>query len=495
MDHTKRILKSGSQLFGSQIVVNLFVLMFGAFFAHKLPKEEMAIFAVTNLLTGLITVLGGLGLSMTVYKMAPELITKNEKERAASLIKFNIFFNFMTSFILILLLILFLKMLSFIFLKGEELGNYNLIIIPLVFFENISSTFDTTLRSLQRFSTIAIIKIIKDVVSRIISLLLFFILGFKGFLLGFIIGSFFSTVLSVYYISDFLFLKSSVRFHWELIIYSLPFYVSGILRYILINIDQYMIGIFLEPEILATYFITKKLASYLNMSIDSLMEPITPKLAEFKADSISKIKNVFPKTVRFNAYTFTPLSFGFAALSYPIILLYGGEKYTNGASILAILSLSMIPYSYLSLVLINTYVIGKPIEWLKINMVGGFANLILGILMINIFKADGIACSKFAALLISVIYGYTLLKKLIPISFELKTVYKITFSSLVLFFFLLILQIIYFKITIIPFYIIACSLLYMLATRKMIYNDDISLIYHIFPKKFIPVLNVLFVSK
>ena len=160
MTHTSQVIKSGITLFSSSIFINIFLIGFGIYFAHVLPKKEMAVFAVYGLLAGIVNILAWLGMNDTIFKNVPELVAKKNIKKASSLTKYALCVKISVVFLLSLLLFIFAKQVSVVFLKTETFSSLMRLVSVAVFMEAVSRTFDPVARSLQIFNKFAMIKIV-----------------------------------------------------------------------------------------------------------------------------------------------------------------------------------------------------------------------------------------------------------------------------------------------------------------------------------------------
>ncbi len=414
-----QVISSGLKLFTSQFIQNIFLMGFGIYFAHVLSVEEMAVVALFFLFTSLTPTVASIGLIDLLLWKLPIYLSNKEENEAGSLIKTIFIIQFLVSFVLSFLMIFFAKDISMIFLKTTEYA-FQIQIIGLgSHIQTLINFFDAVIRSMQQFGKLAKAKFVANVISRIVALILFFIMGFNGYLVGLLIGSLLTLIMLVYYTRHLISLSSIIcKDYMSIIRFSFPYYLSNITRYLLINADKYIIGLFLSPSYLATYFVASRIVEYLKQIIDSLCNPIFPKIAEFKAGNMERVENAFSKSFRYLTFLFVPLSIGGASLSYPLLYLYGGAKYTDGAIILAILFISMIGYTYTGLLGINIHIMGKPVDKLKIDLTGGVISIILSFILVYLLKDIGVAVSKLGAYIGSVIIGYRILSKMFVLKFD-----------------------------------------------------------------------------
>jgi len=479
-----QVISSGLKLFSSQFIQNIFLLGIGVYFAHVLSVEEMAVVALFFLLTSLTPTFASIGLiDLLLWKLPIHLSNKEENE-AGSLIKTIFIIQFIFSFFLSFSMIVFAKDISMVFLKTTEYAFQIQIIGFASHIQTLIIFFDAVIRSLQQFGKLAKAKFVANVISRIVALILFFFIGLNGYLGGLIIGNVLTLIMLVYYSRHHLYLNATFSEDYKYLIrFSFPYYLSNITRYFLMNIDKYIIGLFLAPSYLATYFIASRIVEYLKQIIDSLMNPIFPKIAEFKAGKMDRVENAFSKSFRYLTFLFVPLSVGGAALSYPLLYLYGGAKYTDGAIILAILFISMIGYTYSGLLTINIHIMGKPVDKLKLDLAGGIISIILSFILIYILKDTGVAIAKLVAYFGSVLAGYFILRRIFTLKFDVIALKLSMIASGIMALIIVIPQIFIHDLRFTPIFIILGVIAFFLILFPRLQQTDKELIMPFLPKR------------
>lgn len=445
------VVSSGLKLFSSQLIQNVFLLGFGVYFAHVLSKEEMAVVSLFFLLTTLTPAIASFGLIDYLLRKVPEYLSEKRKSEAKSLIQSIFIVQLIVTILVAAAIIVFAEDLSELFLKTDSYSLQIKIIGLGALMQSLYIFFDAVIRSMQLFGKLAKAKIMANVVSRIFAFVFFFFMGLNGYLSGLLLGIFITIIMMIYYSWDILSIKAAETVDYKFLIkFSFPYYMSNITRYLLMNVDKYIIGLFLTPAHLATYFIASKIVEYLKQIIDALLNPVFPKIAEFKAGNIERIERAFLKSSRYMAMLFIPLSIGGATLSYTLLYLYGGIKYTDGTVLLAILFISMIGYSYTGLFGINIHIMGKPVDKLKIDLTGGILSIILSVISVYFFQDTGVAVAKFWAFIGSVIIGYIILNKIFTVKFDVSATWRSFSASLVMAAFIILPQIYFDELRIIP---------------------------------------------
>ena len=484
MTHSKQVMRSGVKVFSSQILINLFSIGFTVFLAHVLPKTDFATFAVFGILSGLIPVIVSLGLETSCIQCAPELIGEGKIDEASAMLKTTLLNRIFLSVFFAALVFIFSAMICQVFLKT---GRYDLIIKIMslgLLFASLTDSLTLLTQVTQQFGKISLISVIVTISSRTLSIVLYFALGLKGYIIGLAWTPLIGIGLYILILRQFLFRKSGFYPWTKLVKYSLPFYGRGFVRFGLIQFDQLIVGVFLEPTVLSTYFITRRVSEYIFMIATALSDPVLVKISELKKNGLGRVKQMFNKTSRYYSFVFVPLCLGVASASYFLLHLCGGYKYTDGTSILVLLSLGMMMYCLSIPYVIDVFLLGKPKETLKLDGVGGITSAIFAICVIFLLGVVGIAIGRALSFIVSLFYGRHLLRKIIIVKFDKKALKDSLTASFVMAAVIVVLQSIYYNLVIIPLYILVGVITFMLIFSRRLERKDLELVEDFLPDRF-----------
>lgn len=482
MSHAKQVMRNSAKLFGSRIGVSLFSVVFMMIIARILTKQEMAIIAVFVILTAIVNTIKGLGFAGTTIKKVPELISKKKDKEASRLIRSTLLYPTILGFIISVLIFIFAKDISFLILKDTSLDHFIRIIVIAVFLASIYDLSSLVLKSLQRFGICSVVDFSINLLQRVLAISLFFIYGIKGYIAGFIIAFSVGVILIIYFTRDYVFTRSGLYPFKKLFNHSLPYYVEGFGNYLFKNSDRLIMALFFMPEMLATYHIARTFIEYLVVLAHSMLEPILPKISEFKKEGIKTIQKIFKKTSRFYSMILIPACFLTASLSFFLLHLYGGYKYTDGYLILTLLAFAILIYAYFMLYGINVYILKKPIERLKYSLVAGTSNLLLSLVLIQFIGLLGIPIALILAYLIGLAYTRNQLKTF-KLKIDSNIVVKLFVMSIIASVVLVVLQLIYYNLFIVPVYVVGISVIYFYFFTKVLHKKDVLLIKEFLPNK------------
>jgi len=389
----------------SKILVTLISIVFIGYISRCLSKTELGIFALMFIFDGLIPVIAGLGLGTSAIRLIPEF--KNESSKISDIIKLTILLPSVTTFLVAIYASYISNLISLVFLKTEVYGGFVIWIIFISSFSCILQYIIIVLQSLQKFSKIALLSIFSNFISRFLAVV--FLLngyGIVGIFQGFLIGTIFGVIIGIFTLQKYIFSKYYGYPVKEYIKFSFPYYLQGWARFAFNQADQFLVAVIFIPEILAIYFIAKKVLSLFILVLESLLEPIIPRLAENKGQSIE----IFFENYKKSYHTFSIFAFLSSLFllinSKNLIYLLGGSKFYNQFLVLNILSVSMFFYFLFSLYSIFVYLMYTPLDILKINILVGITNILFGFLLGLKFGLIGFAIGQSIGFILGIFIIY-----------------------------------------------------------------------------------------
>lgn len=470
--HTAHTIKNGLKMLTGQLGINIFSIFFGIYFAHVLALKEMAILAVLLLIGGIFPVFSSFGMLDTLGRKIPGFIERGEKKRANKYFITVLYIQTLTALLFIALSLNFLERISLLLYKSvmpfETVG----IIICYAFMQNLMLLMNTMLRALQHFGRLSVVKVSEQISARILSLVLFFVFGVNGVLLGMLLGSIIGFFMYCYYLkSHFRFIKPSFRFIKGLMQYSFPYYIAAWLRFSVMHADKYFVGIFFQPELLAVYYVSHKIIDFVFTVMDSMANSITAKLAQLRVHGQERMESIFSKVFKYYSLIYIPFIGLMIAFARPIVELYGGIKYSNSFPILLILASGLMLAPFAGLLETFVYILGKPAERLKIRLFSGIFNVIGSYILMKLFGVNGIALSKLFVWVIYTLAGALILKKLLRISIDKDILLKVTKLFLPIILVGVFIQVFFYEIYLISIYFIVFILILVLFYVKIIKED------------------------
>ncbi|HEY3175645.1 MAG TPA: lipopolysaccharide biosynthesis protein [Candidatus Polarisedimenticolia bacterium] len=380
MARTSTVTRSAASLLTSRLAVAGIGLAFLGVSARLLSVEEMAVFAVYNTLCGLLTVIGSLGLLTTCMRLLPGLLASGGPEgrgEAAGLLRLAVGVYVAGAGTVTAVLWAAAGPLGELFLKSPRFtGDLRVAALAALCF-GLYEASQLLLSALQEFGKVGRYNVAAALAQRTLSLGLFFLFGLKGYLAGFAIGSLWGAGLGFHRIAPFMRRVTAAPPAGAVgpagpgrrLLYSLPFYADGYLRYFYMHADQILVGVLLPPSSLAVYFIAKRFIQYGQVLVSSLVDPLTTKVTEIRTVEPAALGRAFVDSRRYFVLLFVPLAAMLASMSPFLLAVVGGARYEEGVTPLALLILSLPLFALFSQTASFLYGLGSPTDRLVTNLV------------------------------------------------------------------------------------------------------------------------------
>ncbi|MBA7686909.1 hypothetical protein ES703_95369 [subsurface metagenome] len=309
VNRSVKTMRDSTKLLTSQGAITLFSIFFFVVISRLLTKIEMSSLAVLGIIIGLSGMVTGLGLVTSCIRKAPELLARGEKAKAYALMKLSVVVPVFLSLGAAAIVALFSRQISQLFFKTPDLSALVKIMAVGLVVGKVWENLCHMLSVVERFGQLSIVNVVSNIPARTLALFLYFFFGMNGYISALILGQGLAVLLMVYYLRDFIFSRSGQYSLKELISYSSPYYGGDLLRFSYRQADQLIIGVFLMPEQLATYFVARRFFGYLVLYTDALLRPIVPKISGLKTKGIKAIEKAFHRTSRYLSFSLIPASF------------------------------------------------------------------------------------------------------------------------------------------------------------------------------------------
>ena len=387
----------------ARISVLIISVLFIAYISRQLNKTQLGILALLFVFYSLIGIIGGLGLATSAIRLIPELKAKGEYGKVSDIIKITMFVSVFISLVVVIFGICMDKNLALIFLKAEKFSVFITWLLIISFFYSICDKINLIHQSLQQFGKLAFLNVLTNISQRVIAII-FFVLGYglRGIFLGFFLGSVIGVILGVLTLRKYIFCKYYGYPLKEYIRFSFPYCGQDLSRFMFSQADQALVAVLFTPEILAIYFVAKKIISLVTLVFIALLEPVIPKLAEMKSMGILLFKENMNRICRiFSFLVFVGVTLIFIN-SKNFMFWIGGEKFANNYFLLNILAISVFLYALFSLSNIGVYLFEKPEEMFKLFLYVGVTNVTFGVVFGLLFGLKGFAWAQSIGFLLGV---------------------------------------------------------------------------------------------
>jgi O-antigen/teichoic acid export membrane protein len=210
---------------------------------------------------------------------------------------------------------------------------------------------------------------------------------------------------------------------------------------------------------------------------------------QFAVNEVSASKQEmmrFQKGVsRWVSLIYTPLSFGLASISYPLILLISGERYVTGALPLLLISVAFglsSPAAYVNAKLLGQ---GRAKPIIYSNIVALLLGVVVSVYTIPLFGLLGAALARTTILSAQTIIVMLAVYLRQELYLDRLAYLHSVVGSTVMFFIVLIIEYLVFSLILLPIYIIIGIAIYITYLRRisLIKEDDFLFLERVVPKQ------------
>lgn len=204
------------------------------------------------------------------------------------------------------------------------------------------------------------------------------------------------------------------------------------------NIDVVMIGHYMTETEAGIYRIVYQFSMLAGLAAISVKAVLYPKFSAWnETKEIAKIADGLRSGTSLSLMLAIPIFFSVLILGHDFIYLFYGEAYVAGVTALFLLSLIQIitVFMYLQSICLNA--VSHPKFAFFSIAVGVTANIALNIILIPMYGMEGAAAATAIAMLLNAVLAYLLLRKVIPVRYNWKSISKMVIASLVMCVFLL----------------------------------------------------------
>jgi O-antigen/teichoic acid export membrane protein len=396
-----------------------------------LAKEDLAILPVFDMLAGLAAVCFSLGIHPTIIRNLPPLL-KDDPEAARGQMYTSAVILVLGAAIFAILIFVFSPKVSTLLFHTDKYSSL-LRIMPLgLFFAATRTALRYFLWASARISQLSIIEIVATLSRALFAVGLLLLFGLPGMVTGLVISEFLALCTGVYFLRDYLF-GPVVR--WmspiTLIRESFPFYMEGFLMYFRAQGDNWIVATFLGPEIMAVYFVAKRIPSLLLMFLESIDTIMTSELARRQTEA-KEIRQYIYRIYLLSGHIIVPGMLFIIALSPAMTILIAGPAYTDAVLPCIILCLTTLVRILAGPVGRGVFLTHPPTTRVYLTVVET-AVLILGLfLLAPSFLSTGVALSRLVSAFAVLLPNYILLKRSLDIGIPFRQFLLSLIASLIM---------------------------------------------------------------
>ncbi len=467
---------------------------------NALTQTDIGILSILAFLASTFSLLTLLALPIALTKFTSEKLGKNQKEEAKATQKT------VTKIVVILSIVGFAVAVFLSQLISQQLWNSTEYMILLIlnfvyaFFLNIRELCDSILQALRLFGKMATITITFIFSSRVIAILLALLnMGTTGVIIGYIVGSIIALTVAINFLRGKLPKTTKNMPLKPLLSYSFPLFLTFVTTLILQWADIVIItSLTGDLSLTGVYSITLSSVGALSILYLPMMTTIFPTLSVHnglkKPESISNILRI---TSRIIIYIIFPSCIGLAIIAPTALTFFYGPSYAEGATSLAILSITTIIIGLTAIFTTTFQSIGKTGKILKINMVAAISLILMLFPLVLFLETTGAALAHLITKTMIFVLSIYLLQKEIKIQLDREALWKSAVATTTIIPYLLFIELnLSTKLSTVQtlaLELIIAPGIYMLSLYllKALKKQDFQLLKQAFPKSLTKVLDII----
>jgi len=405
------------KLVSTQTIIAVFGIFYFALVTRVFSKVDISVLAIVTLFNSIGGSIAGLGLTTLAIQRVPSLMAAGRHTEAARMLATSIAWSVAGAIAMAGGIALASRPLSGIFFKTTDASGLiiasGLLLVTYKAFESVN----VSMLALDDFRSISLMRLLNDIALRAIAFPAYLFGGIFAYMITMAIGQVLISAIMLclkrkqIIIAGFSNLKQTLALIRE----SLPFYGYSFFRSATAQADSLLIGILLQPEGLATYYVIRRFFDYIIIFYDAMLTPLLPKVAAKRGASGSEVLTAFRQSSRYALPICIILPILLLPLSKQILFVYGGTKFISGLPGLILLFAAAALYGVFGLH--SSFILAtlRPVDALANDLIIGSVNSGLSFFLAATYGVTGGAGAKAIAMAIASISSFQILKKQIPI--------------------------------------------------------------------------------
>lgn len=391
-----------------------------------------------NILT-LIQGITGLGITSSSVReialVSDDTLKENYKEER--LLKIVYKWAIVTGFLGVFVTLIFSKQISNVVFETEKYYQWIIVLSIYFFFSSISSIRLSVLQAKKRVVKIVKYNIAIAIISSVIATLFYYFFGIDGIIPVFLVVSFFSFILSIYYTRNIHVLVSPISIK-EIFEEGLPMVKLGLLLSVSVIFGQicfYIIRWYLKVnyslEVLGIYQVSNTiLVGYLGLVFTAMSNDFYPRLCNYENDK-KKINELVNDQTEVALFLVVPAVLLLYLIAPFLIKLLYTSKFLDVLLILKIGLVAIILKAIVWPIGFIPLIKGNKLLYLKQNLLGDSINVVTSIMFFHFYGLLGLGLSMVVMFVISGIYNYHVAVKYYGFKFRKDTLKSVVISLLI----------------------------------------------------------------
>lgn len=426
--YTKRAVKGSIVVLVMNILAAFAAYITRLVLARSLTVSEFGLFYAVFSLIGFLIVFKDVGMGQAMIRFIPQLEVKKKRSNIKSYINTASVIQLVSSGIIAIILIIVSRFLAENYFHSPK-AKWVLIILAIGYWiSSLDNLIGLIFQGFKRFFIYSLHNFLRNVIILVL-VIIFLFLGYNVFapclanlfvyvmtiiIFGFVLVKF---VFKDYFQYRF---RTSFKIFKKLLWFGIPAMFMCLGQYLIVYTDTLTITYFMDLEAVALYNVAVPIITlvlYLAVSLGAVLIPFSSELwAKKQAGSL---KYGIRLVHKYALAIIIPLGLSIIVFPEIVINVFFGQNYLAAASALQILSAGVIIYTIAYLNVSILIAIGRPRTNMRIMLTAAILNLILNVVLIQIFGILGAALATCISYLMILILSSLYLHKLIKFSFNI----------------------------------------------------------------------------
>lgn len=499
-----KVARGATYLFAQGLLSAALGVIYIVLLTRLLRPEEIGTFGVLSFALGLIQTIGLLSLSTASVKYIAQFMAESNRDRAKAVVTRILQVTMVASTMAFVLVLILSGWISDVLSTPSIVVQASVVQVLAVsaFFVLFFYQAIGFLQGLQKLRDMAIVNILYTIVQYGLALVLVYLeYGVLGIMISWAVAFVICTALALIMTQRNLGLLGKPAETKPLLKFAFPLYVSSILSFLVVWIDQLFVLPYTDLAVFAKYNIANRAAVVPALISSALIAALYPKLSELYAESgKSSVENAFTVTTRYAVFVGFPIILLVAVLAYPIIVLFAGASYAPAAFPLALLCVSIL-FGTLGVAIVPTFFTMER-TWIAAltTFVAVVADAVFSYVLIAFLGLgmEGAATAKIISAAVGFVFGVVLLRQYIKVKFDNEMLWKVSLASVFMILAILGFDVIRqqltgppytflaFRLLLLPFYIVLGIIVFFIAIFALhgLKRVDIELLRDYLPRGF-----------
>lgn len=409
--HLKEIAKGSSLIFSSRIIVQVLQLLYTIFLVRYLKPNEYGAFSLALVIVNIISLVALVGFEEGITRQTSFLNSTKEEKELAVIATSSFFFAAFFSTLFAISLFFFSERLVSIFYKDQTVGFALRILILTLPFMNLVKCFNAYLRGLEKVYSVFTLRTVSSVVKLLILIGAIVCQVSFSLILGLIVFSNILVFVFSYYLikKNFSFNIVSATAVKNILKFSLPLLMSGMLGFLMSWTDTLLLGYYESTNAVAIYrvgFSLSRKVMFVFSSMTFMFFPVITRLIASR--EMKKVNSLYQSTTKWTFLLSFPLIFLFFVHADQIVPFLFKQQYISSAGILRIFLIGSFIHLATGPNGITAVSFGKTKVVFWATFSGAFINLPLNMIFIPAYGYHGAAWVSVVSLLLAnmIIVGF-----------------------------------------------------------------------------------------